>query len=255
MNDKRECWDDEARFDRLVDGELAAADYQTLLASLDDEPGGWRRLAMAFLEAQALRGELGAQRCSRADIDTRTNSNPHPSPLPRGEGAKTIPLWAKWLALAACWLVTLGLGVAFDRGLASGWTPSRAPGPSFVSSDNPQALNPDVRHFTAKPVEPTLAENDRFDPNQPVGNLNFVLEGDGDSEVPMSVPVYPADARGLDAFVNTSAFPPELLRDLENRGNEVHRHQELVSVALENGQQAIVPVEKFVIVPVSNRPY
>ena len=46
MNDKRESWDDEARFDRLVDGEISAADYKALLASLDDEPGGWRRLAL-----------------------------------------------------------------------------------------------------------------------------------------------------------------------------------------------------------------
>ena len=243
MNDKRECWDDEARFDRLVDGEISAADYKALLASLDDEPGGWRRLAMAFLEAQALRGELGTLRREQdarssvgvADRDgvgvaSRSASTPEP-------GSR----WMKWLALAACWLAMFGLGVAFDRGLASGWTSSRAPGSSFT------------RH--EKPAESPAAPDERFDPDQPIGNLNLVMEGDDTSETPLSVPVYRADARGLDALANTSALPPEVLRDLERRGHAVRRQQEFVPVELANGMRAIVPVERFEIVPASYRPY
>ena len=53
--------DDDIRFDRLVDGELSAEEYRTLLAALDDEPGGWRRCALAFLEAQSLGRELGVE--------------------------------------------------------------------------------------------------------------------------------------------------------------------------------------------------
>ena len=40
-------------FDRLVDGELTADERRALLASLDSRPDGWRRCALAFLEAQA----------------------------------------------------------------------------------------------------------------------------------------------------------------------------------------------------------
>ena len=48
---------DDALFDRLVDGELSDFERQRLLASLDDPQGvwrdqGWRRCALAFLEAQ-----------------------------------------------------------------------------------------------------------------------------------------------------------------------------------------------------------
>ena len=40
------------------DGELSAEQYRTLVASFDDEPGGWKRCGLAFLEAQALGLEL-----------------------------------------------------------------------------------------------------------------------------------------------------------------------------------------------------
>ncbi len=58
---------DNARFDRLVDGELSSAEYQALLAALDEEPGGWRRCALSFLEAQALERELGSLRRERIE--------------------------------------------------------------------------------------------------------------------------------------------------------------------------------------------
>lgn len=44
--------------DRLVDGELSPLDRQNLLKRLDNEPDGWRRCALAFLEDQAFREGL-----------------------------------------------------------------------------------------------------------------------------------------------------------------------------------------------------
>jgi hypothetical protein len=51
---------DERRLDLLVDGELGEEDRGALLRQLDREPGGWRRCALAFLEAQAWKRELPA---------------------------------------------------------------------------------------------------------------------------------------------------------------------------------------------------
>jgi len=45
-------FDDNTVFDRLADGELAPAERQELLASLDEREGGWRQCALALLEAQ-----------------------------------------------------------------------------------------------------------------------------------------------------------------------------------------------------------
>ena len=49
---------DEAVFDRLADGELSLEETRSLLRSLDERPDGWRRCALAFLEAQAWSQEL-----------------------------------------------------------------------------------------------------------------------------------------------------------------------------------------------------
>jgi hypothetical protein len=44
---------DQATLDRLVDGELDEATRASLLRALEREPDGWKRCALAFLEAQA----------------------------------------------------------------------------------------------------------------------------------------------------------------------------------------------------------
>ena len=49
---------DQRTLDRLVDGELTASEYDELLRKLETAPAGWRRCALAFLEAQAWGGEL-----------------------------------------------------------------------------------------------------------------------------------------------------------------------------------------------------
>jgi len=54
-------------FDRLADGELDEAGRRALLSRLDDIPGGWRRCALAFLEAQAWRSELRVT-AGRSDV-------------------------------------------------------------------------------------------------------------------------------------------------------------------------------------------
>src|SRR5262245_31691950 len=46
---------DEALIDLLVDGELGEEERRELLRRLDEVPGGWRRCAFSFLEAQVWR--------------------------------------------------------------------------------------------------------------------------------------------------------------------------------------------------------
>ena len=46
---------DPALLDRLVDGEVGEDERASLLRTLDREPDGWKRCALAFLEAQAWR--------------------------------------------------------------------------------------------------------------------------------------------------------------------------------------------------------
>ena len=51
--------DDPRLLDLLVDGELTPGERRELLTRLDEQPEGWRRCALAFLEAQAWQQDLG----------------------------------------------------------------------------------------------------------------------------------------------------------------------------------------------------
>jgi hypothetical protein len=50
---------DWSELERLVDGRLSPDEYRQLLIRIDHHPDGWRKCAMAFLEEQALKNELG----------------------------------------------------------------------------------------------------------------------------------------------------------------------------------------------------
>ena len=57
---------DDRTLDLLVDGELSPAARRELLIQLDRVPDGWRRCALAFLEAQSWREEFGSLSCPAA---------------------------------------------------------------------------------------------------------------------------------------------------------------------------------------------
>ncbi|HEY2894881.1 MAG TPA: hypothetical protein VGJ16_11725, partial [Pirellulales bacterium] len=100
---------DEPRvLDRLVDGELGPQERRQLLAALDDEPGGWRHCALAFLEAQSWRWQL-----TRAAAEPLAKSTDPVQPLPRERPRSRA--WASWLATAACVLIAFGIGRALPR--------------------------------------------------------------------------------------------------------------------------------------------
>src|SRR5262245_40719061 len=93
--------------DRLVDGELTGDERRQLLQSFDKRPEGWRRCALAFLEAQSWREELGQVAHGRAS-ETKETKSPVPS-----VAVVRKSVWATgamWLAMAAGLLVAFGLG-------------------------------------------------------------------------------------------------------------------------------------------------
>ena len=102
-------------FDRLVDGELSAAERRELLASLDGRPTGWRRCALAFLEAQTWQNELG--RLVREKPATVVDSNRSTEDRTQFFTRSTVRLFAgrpvtTWFALAASVMFAFTLGLA-----------------------------------------------------------------------------------------------------------------------------------------------
>jgi hypothetical protein len=252
MNDKTyqaNQVNDDSRFDRLVDGAMTTDEYRAFVASLDDEPGGWRRCALAFLEEQALAGELGGIRQSLepgdpgADgtkSDGRGDLTPPRRTTPRDLGTM--------LGIAASFLLAFALGVLAPRFFHAG---PQEPGMAGNHQAQPPlaanagAQSGGVRHQALRPT------------GKEIGNLRLVMDGAGD-ESPQAgrVPVYEVE-QGIEQYLQDEqpALAPELVKLLEQRGHGVQRQQQYIPVELDDGRQIIVPVEGYQITPVGRRVY
>lgn len=108
-------------FDALVDGELPARQRTDLLQRLDQMPGGWRQLSMAFLEAQEWRLALNVP---------DSNSRERTALAPR----RALHRKFAWLGTGvAAALVSFWLGLSTDR-MVERSTPQSA---SSVHADSP----------------------------------------------------------------------------------------------------------------------
>lgn len=239
--------DDHAKFDRLVDGELSADEYRALLASLDDEPGGWRRCALAFLESQALAGEVTCVRRGMTLADDEASAIPatldaartSPQQQPGSFRLTTI------LAMAASFLVAFAMGIAMPR-----LFPDRPGRPELAGN----AAGPAVTNVASNAGEANPLRHVSY---KPIGNMQLVVDGPGgDSTAVGDVPIYETSGP-VNSFLadEQPAISAEVLQALERRGHKIERQVEYVRVRLDDGRDVIVPIERYQIQPPSERPY
>ena len=229
--------DEDSRFDRLVDGALSVVEYKSLLASLEDEPGGWRRCAMAFLEAQAWGKEFAAIRRREED---------GASPVPAQESVElrsakkaSFISAGPLLAAAACAILAFGLGLATqNRFFPAEPLAARLAGQASLGT------------VIAPPI-PALEVDAANDPE--ITAMKLVIGGAENEEI--VVPVI-AGHPGAETLVETEpAIPDSVLRSLRMRGHDIQRHQQFIPVATGDGRHVIFPVEQYTITPVSSRSY
>lgn len=242
--------------ERLVDGELDDARRRALLARLDHEPDGWRRCAVAFLEAQcfqqALEG-LGRQRDvaplaaagqAGAVNNLSVNAEP-PAASPEGsvEARRASPRgWSRLarlsspLATAASFLVALVLGVIV--------------GPRLTGSYGGRPLlttSPDAAAVAAN----STARGQRPDPWQMV---TVSLPGGQGSSDSFRVPAIQRDQFDPDWVRSLpGALPPDVLQALQQSGHEVSQVRDVYPIRLRDGRELIVPVDQVEVRPVSAR--
>lgn len=224
---------DSRDIDRLVDGELSAAEERSLLSALEFQPDGWRRCALAFLEARAWKTELSLithQACPQVDA-APINSAPvtAASSKPR---ARHTP-WARVFTIAAC------IGFAFYLGIVvrGQWTKinkeagHQLAGSGAEAEDDLGAGKNRRSYSAAKPLL-TMA----------------VVDNQGDVERELEIPVVEAD--GLNAGWLTrrpAAMSPQQVETLENYGYRVDQERLYVPVILEDGRQAIVSLDRAAV--------
>jgi hypothetical protein len=261
---------DDARFDRLVDGELAESERRQLLATLDDEAGGWRRCALAFLEAQ----------CWRESFDALRSPPRHSAQDPKSSGqemamvknnatdaptatASHRAFWSRHagtlMAMAACFLAAFWIS-SLMRPKSVG--PSPAPSDLIGQIADARRL-PDVVEAT-QPAGDAAAVMPRDPASQASDSLATpwrmvtvaAPSASAASGAPLRLPAMERDK--LDPQWLRSlppAMPNDIVQALGKSGHQVEQHRELVPVPLQDGRQLIVPVDQVDVHYVGNGPY
>jgi hypothetical protein len=211
------------QIDLLVDDELSEPHRGELLRRLDLLSDGWRRCALAFLEAQCWKKELGA-----------LAQTPQPIAAPATPVARQPERWFPWgtlLAMAASFLVALGLGGLW-RGARQGQLPLG--GQVATVATDPQR-SPSVDSPTPAPGRApawqmvTLAAD----------------RGQGEGDESIRLPAIERDRIDDDWLRSLPAsIPPDVLRALKNTGHEVRQSRQLVPVQMPDGRRLVVPLDQ-----------
>jgi len=253
---------DDTRFDRLVDDELSEEERRELLGQLDDEPGGWRRCALAFLEAQCWRETLGEM----PDLRDSLSAALRPAEENAGETPALhvdVPQRSPWLgqlkmlsAMAASFLVAMWLGTMAHRA----WVGH--PRVSAGTDTSGEIAN------IAKGLRPLVT------PNQPDSGLASapLRSGVGPSPWHIVTVSAPSDGQHPRASIDVPAIerntideqwvqsvppaiPDNVLQALARTGHQIEQQREFVPVPLKDGRQLVVPVDRVNVHYVGSGPY
>ena len=230
---------DDRRFDRLVDGELSEAERRELLAGLDNEPGGWRRCALAFLEAQcwkdAFRTLAGQQRPSAAVVQAAPRKRS--AWLHRGEKA---------MALAAMFLVALLLGSWLQQWRTPAGIPAMGGGSQVATAKVPSLPGPGPMLVPPGPASEGPWQMVTLAPSM----------GTSDDGTPIQLPAM--ERKNVDDnWVRSvpAAVPDDVLQALHRSGYQVQQRRELVPVPMKDGRRLLVPMDQVEVRYVGNAAY
>ena len=220
--------------DRLVDGELKGSERRHLLESFDKRPDGWRRCAVAFLEAQSWREEMGQVARGNAS-ETNERKSPVSSVVPSSK--------SRWSSATTGFAIAASLLLAFGMG----WM-QRDRGHSIADGE----LRPTNQITTATPPSNAASQNDWNSSDA----VTLFVQGDDGRRHPVRVPL--VDAATLDKQLGVqfqSGLSDNVRNQLKDSGYAVQSKRQYAPLWLEkeNGRPMILPVEDTKIVPVSNK--
>jgi hypothetical protein len=209
-NQSRESLD-ERLLDRLVDGELGDCERRELLQQLENQPGGWRRCALAFLEAQtwseALASAAGPECVARPESASVVSYDPGH----RGVDTPRSPIVARsrfWRPVAPFTGLAAGLALAF----VLGWSYRGG-----LVGIGPSA---DANRQTGSVVD---------------RSVGATVEAAVKVAAEHSTPTKPA--------VTAGSVDP-IVKNLQQRGYSVETQQRLVSMESKDGRKVKLPVQE-----------
>jgi hypothetical protein len=241
MNDEQKTKNFDAAdlraIDRLVDGELDDERRRQVLGSLDYTQDGWRRLALAFVESQTWREDLG-------DL-LRPVDEPPRAARQAGRTARPPRPWMFVLAMAASFSFAFFLAWMF-RG-----DQTRDAGPPQIVGTAPAettVVKDLILPSVPKPAAEGLAEaGDAADAGGPGDFAQLddaaTLAAESDTAVDVPLMMVGTDGDPWDR-VERPALPPRIRQLLERMGHRVQTRRDLIPIQLPNGQRGVVPVEQ-----------
>jgi hypothetical protein len=225
--------------DRLVDGELNRDDERQVLLALEAQPEYWRRCALAFVESQTWRGELRGLASEPAG-EVATNKA---ASLVRRSSRVVL----QWAALAASVLIAFTLGIA-ARHIWTGGGEQIAAGnagqTNFVTMTEPPTKGGEPKTPDAASGSAPESNNDMDMIPRNTVQVSLPID-DGQEEQSVTVPVVEANEQRLRSlFAGQMPVIPEVaLKALQSSGHEVEQRRAFYPVKLQDGRQAVVPMD------------
>lgn len=215
---------DELTLQRCVDGELSESEHREFLKTVEQTPGGWRMLALAFSEEQIWCATVSS-----------TLSDPLPQPRivtnPRQVTATNTRGRVSLVTL------TLSLLVALASGLLVGdiWRESRTPIVANRSIDLPNSSGTNMVNVDQQPL-PAPVQTTSVPSSEYVVDL---MGADGQIHQ-VAYPVYdPPDL--------APAYRPQLPENVEEEllrvGYQLRRRQQMKMIPQANGEQILFSIE------------
>ena len=210
--------------DQLVDGELSGDERRHLLASLEAQPDGWRRCALAFIEAQAWRSAMGSL-VAEAPPTPPLREVPKTSQSPDDSSRFQL---GTWFAVAASVVVAFGIGRLMGVNQSTS-----SPAPQIASA-------PDQSPIEAPASDPPVRGG-------PSGDAVTLVVNDRNG-VPQRIEVPLVEGRQLGrAFGDVPGWSPEIDRRFDEQGLDLTARRRYAPIYFEQ-QNKIVPM----VVPVDD---
>lgn len=223
---------DDRTLDLLVDGELSPAARRKLLIQLDRIPDGWRRCALAFLEAQSWREEFGSLSRPAAPLPIA------PAVRPASRRYLTRRNLGTAAAMAASFLLALVLSFQMRYRWDSP-APPAVPGPATMAGNQGDgSATPAYAHETEAPSRPTGWDQ----AGRPWETVSLpVSRGASALELPAQER-NAADETWWRHF--PSAIPPEMVHALQQSGHQVDLRRQWMPFPMKDGRRLVVPVDE-----------
>lgn len=273
-------WDD-PRFDLLVDGELSDPERRRFLEQLDAEPGGWKRCALAFLEAQCWQQEVKALCSQEAHLGgdegrCRTTWGASAEQPVAGRRNRTrLSRRPTWYVTVAGVLVAFAVGMVVHAVFLPDTLRIAAPGPGADLAVRDRASDPSAeRAGKSPPTVTVVSQANASGPSQVAAAgtspSEYVAETAGGSKmlqaasldwelvgIPVSYDdrtesfLLPAQrSRQLEGDWPANlphAMPAPVMRRLLDAGHQIRFQRQVLPIEMNDGRRLFVPVDDYQI--------